>query len=195
MYVEFSEKNWQELLSAYNESLANPDLNFNRFRGERRLWSDLADEFPQYQRKASFLMIFAMLEDDLNQFCEAMGLELDLKTKLSHIRARGIERAKRYLCKVAKIKFPKESTEWEKIQRYRDLRNVLVHEAGYVDEESAQGRRVKEFSKRKDSGLSIEHYARSRINLTPEFLPSVIDTLDAFYELLIGATNKTPRNH
>lgn len=192
-YVEFSEKNWEEKLASYNLSLTDDDLNLKSFGGERGHWSDLANEFPQYQRKACFLIIFSMLEDDLNQFCEATRVELDLKINLSDIAGRGIERAKTYLSKVAEIEFPKHSAEWERIQRFRDLRNVLVHEAGHLDEEKAQHRRVKKFSEQKDSGLSVEHHARDRINLAPEFLPGVLDTLQKFYELLIEAI-KTPKS-
>jgi hypothetical protein len=187
-YVEFSEKNWEEKLAAYNASLGNDHLNLKSFGGERGLWSDLAREFPQYQRKACFLMIFAMLEDDLNQFCESIRLQLDLKLNLSDIAGRGIERAKIYLLKVVEIRFPSQSVEWEKIQHYRDLRNILIHEAGYLDEEKAQHLRIKEFSEQKDSGLSVERHARNRINLEPEFLPRVLDTLENFYELLIEET-------
>ena len=105
---------------------------------------------------------------------------------VGHI-GRGIERAKIYLSKIAEIEFPSESAEWERILRFRDLRNVLVHEAGYLDEEKNQHRRVKEFSERRNSGLSIEHYARDRINFAPEFVPGVLSTLRKFYEHLIAA--------
>jgi len=192
-YVEFSEKNWEEKLASYSLSLADDDLNLKSFGGHRGHWSDLANEFPQYQRKACFLMIFSMLEDDLNQFCEAIRIELDLKINLSDIAGRGIERAKTYLSKVAEIEFPKQSAEWEEVQRFRDLRNVLVHEAGYLDEEKAQHRGVKKFSEQNDSGLSVEHHARDRINLAPEFLPGVLATLQKFYELLIEAKRNTQK--
>jgi hypothetical protein len=190
-YVEFSEKNWEETLASYNLSLSDDDLNLKSFGGHRGHWSDLANEFPQYQRKACFLMIFSMLEDDLNQFCELIRIELDLKINLPDITGRGIERAKTYLSKVAEIEFPKQSAEWERIQRFRDLRNVLVHEAGYLDEDKAQHRKVKEFSEQNNSGLSIKRYARDRINLAPEFLPGVLATLRQFYELLVEARIQT----
>lgn len=54
-----------------------------------------------------------------------------------------------------------------------------------------QHERVKKFSERQDSGLRLQHHARSQISLEPDFLPSVIVTLVSFYELLLTATNKT----
>src|ERR1700730_11864271 len=77
-YVEFSETNWEEKLASYNRSLKDDDLNLKSFGGRRDHWADLANEFPQYHRKASFLMIFAMLEDDLTQFCKAIAAEQKL---------------------------------------------------------------------------------------------------------------------
>jgi hypothetical protein len=49
-------------------------------------------------------------------------------------------------------------------------------------------------SSQQNSGLSIEYYARDRLNLGPEFLPTVLNTLGDFYRLLIPAT-KPPKNN
>ena len=138
-------------------------------------------------------MIFSMFEDDLNQFCEAICVQLDLKNCVFDSPGKGIERAKMYLSKVARVEFPKQSAEWEKITCFRDVRHVLVHAAGYLDEKNAQHGRMKKFSERKDSGLSVEHYARDRINLAPEFLPGVLDTLRRFYDLLYRGTGDTQK--
>jgi len=193
-YVEFSEKNWEEKLASYNISLSDDDLNLKNFGGDRGHSSNLAKEFPQYQRKACFLMIFSILEEDLNQFCKTITVEQKLRISLSDISDRGIERAKTYLSKVVGIEFPETSAEWEKIKIFRNIRNVLVHAAGYLDEENAEHGKVKRFSEQKDSGLSVEHYARDQINMEPEFLPGVVVTLQKFYELLIEARGNSKVN-
>jgi hypothetical protein len=190
-YVDFSEKNWEEKLASYNRSLADDDLNLKSFGGHRDHWADLANEFPQYHRKASFLMIFAMLEDDLTELCKTIAAEQKLTIPLSDMPERGIHRAKAYLTKVADIAFPANTAEWEKIKAFGDIRNVLIHAAGYLDPGNAQHERVKKFSERQDSGLRLQHHARSQISLQPDFLPTVIATLERFYEVLLAATNKT----
>ena len=190
-YVEFSETNWKEQLASYNASLENDELNIERFGGRRDHWADLANEFPQYHRKASFLMIFAMLEDDLTEFCKAVATEQKLTFPAPDMSERGVDRAKAFLSKAAAFAFPANTKEWEKIKAFQDLRNVLIHAAGYVDPTNAQHEKVKRFSETHDSGVILLHHARSQISLEPAFLPLVIATLERFYRLLTDATKKT----
>lgn len=186
-YVEFSERNWEQTLTRYNRSLEDNELNLKSFGGRRDHWADLRNEFPQYHRKASFLMIFAMLEDDLTEFCRVIAAAQKLTTPLSDMSDRGINRAKAYLTKVAGFAFPATTPEWEKIKAFGDVRNVLIHAAGYLDPNNAQHEQVRKFSKTRDAGLRVQYYARSQIVLEAGFLHSVIQTVENFYELLIAA--------
>jgi hypothetical protein len=191
-YVQFSEAKWEDKLTSYNQSLANDELNVERFGGRRDHWADLANEFPQYHRKASFLMIFAMFEDDLTQFCKAIAAEQKLATKVFATAGRGIERAKAYLAKTASFPFPASTAEWQKIKIYADVRNVLIDAAGYLEPGNLQHERMKKAVKAPDSSLLLHYHTRSQIGLEPGFLPSVIETLERFYESLLSATKNTP---
>lgn len=192
-YVEFSETNWEEKLASYNRSLANDDLNLRSFGGRRDHWADLANEFPQYHRKASFLMIFAMLEDDLTQLCTAVAVEQKLTTKVTDTPGRGIERAKSYLTKIVSFPFPASTPEWQKIKVFGDVRNVLIHAAGYLEPGNAQHDRVREAAKRANSGLRLHHHARTQLGLESDFLPSMLATLEKFYERMLATTKKKPQ--
>lgn len=189
-YVGFSEANWEGKLASYQRSLSDDNLNLKSFGGRRDHWADLADEFPQYFRKASFLMVFAMLEDDLTELCKVIAAEQKLTTTVSATPGRGIERAKAYLTKVAGFQFPARTPEWQKIKVFADLRNVLIHAAGYVEPGNAQHDRVRKAAEAPGSGLDLHHHARSQIGLEFDFLPSVIAALESFYELLLAATKK-----
>jgi hypothetical protein len=191
-YVEFSEANWQEKLASYNRSLANDELNLNSFGGRRDHWADLANEFPQYHRKASFLMIFAMLEDDLTELCKGIAEKQKLTTTLSETPDRGIERAKTYLTKIAGFAFPASTHEWQRIKVFADVRNVLIHAAGYLEPGNAQHERVKKAAQVSDSGLHLHYHARCQISLESDFLPSMLATLETFYERMLAATKKEP---
>lgn len=191
-YVEFSERNWEDILASYNQSLHHDNLNIARFGGRRDHWADLAKEFPQYQRKASFLMLFAMFEDDLTEFCKAIAAEQSLTASVSNARGRGIERAKDYLTKTAGFAFPARTSEWQQIKRLSDVRNVLIHAAGYVEPGNPQHDRVRTVAAAAGSGLLLHQHARSQIALEPDFLSSMIATLQRFYERLLAATEKEP---
>jgi hypothetical protein len=188
-YVQFSEANWREKLASYNRSLANDELNLESFGGRRDHWADLANEFPQYHRKASFLMIFAMLEDDLTEFCKAIAAKQKLTIAVSATPGRGIERAKAYLTKVAGFPFPVNTLEWQRIKVFADVRNVLIHAAGYLEPGNAQHERVKKAAEASNSGLRVHHHARLQISLESDFLPTMLATLERFYELMLAAAH------
>jgi hypothetical protein len=189
-YIDFSETNWKDRLAMYNRSLEDDNLNLKSFGGRRDYWADLADEFPEYHRKASFLMVFAMLEDDLTQFCKAIATEQKLTTPLTDASGKGIERAKFYLTKVARFAFPASTIEWQTIKSFGDVRNVLIHASGHLEPRNGQHERAKKFAQRRRSGLRVRNHARSQITFEPEFLPSMIATLEKFYELLLAETNR-----
>src|ERR1700682_1451423 len=189
-YVRFSEKSWEEYLAAYNRSLDDDALNVAEFGGRRDHWADLATVFPQYHRRASFLMLFAMFEDDLNELCRSVAAERKLTRPLEKTRGRGIERAKAWLAKVAQLDLGPIDKEWKKITQFRDLRNVLIHAAGFLEQGNPQHESVRTFTHVKSSGLQSRRYARTEVILTSEFLPMVLDTFEAFYKSLVQITQQ-----
>jgi hypothetical protein len=189
-YIAFSEAGWEHYLAEYDRSLADDALNVAKFGGKHDHWADLAHVFPQYHRRASFLMLFAMFEDDLNQFCKSIAAERKLTRSLNETSGRGIERAKVWLEKVAGLDLTAIGPGWLKIRQFRDLRNVLVHAAGFLEPEKPQHKRVRKLTEVNDSGLELQHHARTEVILTPEFLPIVIGTFETFYNLLMDITTK-----
>lgn len=191
-YVEFFREELEDTLASYNRSLADDKLNITRFGGRRDQWANLANEFPQYHRKAFFLMIFAMLEDDLTEFCRSTAAEQTLAASVSTAPGRGIERAKGYFTKMAGFPFPASTPEWQLIKLLSDVRNVLIHAAGYLEAANAQHERVRKVAAAAGSGLLLHHHARVQISLEPDFLPTVIATLERFYERLLAVTKRKP---
>ena len=172
-------------MASYDRSLADDELNIGEFGGKRDHWADLADLFPKYHRRASFLMLFAVFEDDLNELCRSVASKKKLKP-LENIKGRGIERARAWLRKVARLDVGSIDAEWQKIKAYQDVRNVLIHAAGFLNASNPQHDRVLKFSRRKGSGLAIRRYARMEVNLSAEFLAAFIDTLERLYASLAG---------
>jgi hypothetical protein len=119
-------------------------------------------------------MIFAMFEDDLTELCKGIAAKQKLTIALSKTPGRGIERAKTYLTKVAGFAFPASTPEWQRIKVFADVRNVLIHAAGYLEPGNAQHERVKKAALASDSGLRLHHHVRSQISLESDFLPSML---------------------
>jgi hypothetical protein len=186
-YVAFSEQAWEHYLAEYDRSLADDKLNAAKFGGKRDHWADLAEVFPQYHRRASFLMLFAMFEDDFNQLCRSIEVGRRLSSSLKETLGQGVERAKVWLKKVAGLDLAAIAPEWTKIRQFRDLRNVLVHAAGFLEAESPQHKRVRKLAEVEGSGLELQHHARTEVILRSDFLPMVIRTLEAFYGSLLSA--------
>jgi hypothetical protein len=184
-YVSFSENSWEQYLNEYKQSLRDDTLSVAKFGGRHDHWADLAQTFPQYHRRASFLMLFAMFEDDLNQFCKSIGSQRKLTKSLKQTRGQGIERAKTWLKNVAHLNLAAVNKEWARILQFRDVRNVLVHASGFLETGNDQHERVKKFAKTKGSQLELHHHARTEIVLKSKFLLTVINTLETFYKSLL----------
>jgi hypothetical protein len=138
-------------------------------------------------------MLFAMFEDDLNQFCRSIAAERKLTRSLKETPGQGIERAKVWLEKVAGIDLTAIRPEWMKIRQFRDLRNVLVHAAGFLDPENPQHKRVAKLTEVEGSDLELQRHARTEVILTSEFLPMMIGTFGAFYNSLMDITTRQRR--
>ena len=185
-YVAFSEKAWEQYLAEYNRSLRDHALNVAKFSGKRDHWADLAKVFPQYNRRASFLMLFAMFEDDLNQLCKSIAVQRKLTASLKEAPGHGIERAKAWLKKIAGLNLTVIAPEWTRISRFRDLRNALIHAAGFLEPGNPQHDQIRKFAKLPGSGLELHYHARTEVTFRSDFLPTVIDTFEKFYQSLTG---------
>jgi hypothetical protein len=186
-YVAFSEKSWEQHLNEYGRSLRDDSLNLAEFGGKRDHWADLAQVFPQYHRRASFLMLFAMFEDDLNELCARILAEWRLPVSIKTCRGQGVQRAKKWLEDIASVDLASSAAAWMKIKQFGDVRNVLVHAAGFLERGNRQHNRVRKLAEKKTFGLELHHHARTELSLRPEFLIVVIDTLETFYKSLMSA--------
>lgn len=61
-------------------------------------------------------------------------LEKSFKLSLSDLRGKGVDRATRYLEKVAGINTSKTSKEWNHIKKIQTIRNVIVHQDGRLND-------------------------------------------------------------
>lgn len=93
----------------------------------------LLDVFPVLHWNSIFNSAYALFENHLNELCIIFGKDLKKNECLKDSKGKGIERAKNYLSKVIGIKNIFNSADWQEIQNYSKLRNVLVHTLGKLD--------------------------------------------------------------
>lgn len=176
IFVELSERHWSEELIKYNESdlETNEFICWDRYKYRNDLSAHFQEVFPQYQKQSFLLMLVSFFEDYLNQLCHSFHFEKGLSCTLKDYSGSGLERAKNYLRKVAKIEVPTGTFSWSKVIEARDIRNVIAHNAGHLDEElhSKQLRIVA-----KNLNLNSHQFARVHLEVTQAYVFEVIEAM------------------
>lgn len=176
IFVELSERHWSEELIKYNESdiETNESICWDRYKYRNDLGAHFQEVFPQYQKQSFLLMLVSFFEDYLNQLCHSFHFEKGLSCTLKDYSGSGIERAKKYLCKVAKVKVPTGTASWNKVIEARDIRNLIAHNAGHLDEElhSKQLRIID-----KNISLKSHQFARVHLEVTQVYVYEVIEAM------------------
>jgi len=93
----------------------------------------IGDLFPSIQWSAMFVVSFNLFEKTINDICKVVKAISGLETGLKNVKGKGIERAKNYLSKIHNINVPFSKNEWERINTFSKLRNVLSHTSGELD--------------------------------------------------------------
>ncbi|HHF3095074.1 TPA: hypothetical protein ACPJ00_004007 [Vibrio diabolicus] len=176
IFVELSERHWSEELIKYNKSdlETNEFICWDRYKYRNDLSAHFQEVFPQYQKQSFLLMLVSFFEDYLNQLCHSFHFEKGLSCTLKDYSGSGLERAKNYLRKVAKIEVPTGTFSWSKVIEARDIRNVIAHNAGHLNEElhSKQLRIVA-----KNLNLNSHQFARVHLEVTQVYVFEVIEAM------------------
>ncbi|HCH0725889.1 TPA: hypothetical protein NKP21_004412 [Vibrio parahaemolyticus] len=176
VFVELSERHWSEELIKYNESdiEVNESVCWDRYKYRNDLGAHFQEVFPQYQKQSFLLMLVSLFEDYLNQLCHSFNFEKGLNCTLKDYPGLGIERAKNYLRKVAGIEVPTGTVSWSRVVEARDIRNIIAHNAGHLDEElhSKQLRIVA-----KSLNLNSHKFARVHLEVTQVYIFETIEAM------------------
>ncbi|OUS71060.1 hypothetical protein B5G52_12755 [Pseudoalteromonas sp. A601] len=183
IFVELSERHWSEELIKYNESdiETNEFICWDRYKYRNDLSAHFQEVFPQYQKQSFLLMLVSLFEDYLNQLCHSFHFEKGLSCTLKDFRGSGIERAKNYLRKIAEIEVPTGTAFWSKVIEARDIRNIIAHNAGHLDENlhSKQLRIVA-----KNLNLNSHQFARIHLEVTQVYVFEVIKAMASVVNVL-----------
>lgn len=78
------------------------------------------------------LVMVSLLEEAFNTLCRAYQLSEKYTLVQKDIEGQGLERAIKYLDKVAGVHGIKSDVNWEYVKTIRDARNMIVHNGGRV---------------------------------------------------------------
>jgi len=134
----------------------------------------LADELPTLLRYSVLVGADTGLEVYLNDTCATYAEVHQATVTVDDLRGAGIERARDYLKKVARISFPDTRPEWATVRRMHDLRNAIVHADGYVPPDRTK---LRDWCS-SIPGLRIT--SANVISLTRDFTDAAITAYEAF---------------
>ena len=131
--------------------------------------------FPNIHRRSALITFYSFLEDSLYSLCSRFKNELDPKISLNDLKGDGVKKYKTYLEKVVGLDLTEFNSVWGKITNIQKIRNVIVHEGGYVKEDNEA---VMNCIKYTPNVLLISQ----SIVLENEFLQYVLDILKKYFE-------------
>ncbi|MBB1319173.1 hypothetical protein H5123_16185 [Shewanella sp. SR43-4] len=177
IFIELSEQHWKEESIKYNESDIETDETtcWDRYQYRSDLSTHFQEIFPQYQKQSYLLMLVSLFEDYLNQLCHSLHFESEFCCSLKEYNGSGIERAKKYLVKVARVSVPTGTKSWNQIIDARDIRNIIAHNAGHLDKE-VHKKQLQIVTR--SSNLDSEEYARVNLNIKQVYLLEVIEAME-----------------
>ncbi|EHZ2539439.1 hypothetical protein [Vibrio diabolicus] len=182
IFVELSERHWSEELIKYNEANieTNESICWDRYKYRNDLGAHFQEVFPQYQKQSFLLMLVSLFEDYLNQLCHSFHFEKGLSCTLEGYSGLGIERAKNYLRKEAKIAVPTGTASWEKVIGARNIRNIIAHNAGHLDEKHSTQLSIVD----KNPNLYSHQFARVHLEVTLVYVFEVIEAMTSIVKEL-----------
>ena len=192
IFIELSDRHWKEESIKYNESDLETDeaTCWDRYKYRNDLTAHFESIFPQYQKQSYLVMLVSLFEDYMNQICHSLHFEKELCCKLHDYKGSGIDRAKKYLRKVALINVPTANNFWKLIIDARDIRNIVAHNAGHLDEEIHRNHLKIVAS---NEHLDTEKFARVHLDIKKDFLFDIIDAMENFAKE-INVNIKMPNN-
>lgn len=142
---------------------------------------NLRDDFVRITTSNTFVAIYTLLEHHMVNICECRRKECGLTVTVDDLHGHGIDACRTYLEKVCDIAFPKDTAEWQKIQRFKRLRNVLVHQRGQV--KAGKDAELLAYLAK----LPSVKIAYNEIVLDHSFCLEAIDVLQAFMDQVTNA--------
>ncbi|EKO3980242.1 hypothetical protein [Vibrio fluvialis] len=170
------EKNYSQKLSQVDQEHRDA---FEGFLQDEH-WN-LTRQYPRFQWHSHYLLSYGLFETILNSYCDIAAQKLSSNLKLKDLSGQGIERAKNYLSKVAKLESCFNTPEWQSIKLAGEIRNIIAHTAGHLNYDNNSHKKLAEKLRHvKDVELVNETDNGSDILVSQKFVVSTIRNLRTF---------------
>jgi hypothetical protein len=193
-FIEASEKAFAESLEVFAQYVADqakgmtPEMQeqYHDFTSGEAF--SLAERFPRFGRHMAFVGTFGYFENTLLGVCDRVGRILTIGFHVKDLKGSGIEVAKKYLTKGAKIVEPFEGQHWERIVVYGKVRNLILHSQsqvlGYSSNADIENKPREDFAKIVKATHPIEIDVLGQFTLSKEYCVSAIETVERFFDEL-----------
>ena len=137
----------------------------------------LAETFPNILRHSLFAHSYSLLEYILLEIAEHFQKSQKLDLSPSDLRDEGIRRAQSYLKKVVRVSFPDSGTIWQEISTLGYIRNLVVHNQGYLTEDNPRKDQIHALIAKWSSDLSLK---KNKFIFSATFIKRVVLTFETF---------------
>jgi len=138
----------------------------------------LGETFPRILRYSLFANTYSLLEHTLLRIADHLRDSRKLDLSPSDLRDKGITLAKTYLKKVARVGFPDDGTDWADIVALNEIRNIIIHGAGYFPEDHPKKQKIDALMTRWSRDISLDNIRQ--FTLASGFIEHVIETCKTF---------------
>lgn len=171
----------------------NDDDKFERERWYYDQVADLKNTFPSMCYRTTFVAVYSRLEHELVSWCHKLQSIQKHELSVEDLGGRNtIDRCRTYMVKVARIKFPDKSPEWQEITtKLQRIRNKIVHERGQLlkrgQSDTEETKEIRKYIKAKGGNAST----LGSIQLTEKFCLHSVDVVRRFIKTLADVTPDT----
>jgi hypothetical protein len=193
-YVGASERAFEEAFRAFDDAVAAEAAKMTEEqRDDFYAWKtqeafELSEKFPRLGRHLAFAATFAFFEHTLTNLCDQVQRHVGLTIGVRDMKGNGVDAAKNYLKKAAKVNVPTDTANWERLMIYGKIRNLIMHNesqvSGYRSANGSPTTAAREFESWVSKVGEIEVTIAGDFTLSTGVCLAAVDTVRAFLDEL-----------
>jgi len=146
---------------------------------------------PRFAGYASIALIHSVVETQLNALCRRLQHDHHYSLGLGDIAGHSVDRAKKYLTKVAGLKIATDLA-WGEIQNLKDLREIVAHGRGEYNPRGPDPDAVRRLMSHYPGDVSwfqASFEAETEIQVSSKLCAHFIDVVEVFFKRIYKAAN------